>query len=54
MMLLFYILLPIYVGFCLWLGFRIIQKAGLDETLAPEILDLVQMLEKYAVIDKII
>jgi predicted ArsR family transcriptional regulator len=32
----------------------IIQKAGLDETLAPEILDLVQMLEKYAVIDKII
>jgi len=32
----------------------IIQKAGLDETLAPEILDLVQILEKYAVIDKII
>lgn len=30
MMLLFYILLPIYAGFCLWLGFRIIQKAGFD------------------------
>ncbi|MGJ0483784.1 MAG: hypothetical protein ACR65R_04520 [Methylomicrobium sp.] len=30
MTLLFYILLPIYVGFCLWLGFRIIQKAGFD------------------------
>ncbi|WP_029646494.1 hypothetical protein [Methylomicrobium lacus] len=30
MMLLFYILLPIYVGFCLWLGYRIIQKAGFE------------------------
>jgi hypothetical protein len=29
----------------------IIQKAGIDETLAPEILDLVQLLEKYDVID---
>ena len=29
----------------------IIQKAGIDETLAPEILDLVQLLEKYDVIE---
>jgi hypothetical protein len=29
-MTLFYILLPIYVGFCLWLDFRIVQKAGFD------------------------
>jgi hypothetical protein len=29
----------------------IIQKAGINETLAPEILDLVQLLEKYDVID---
>lgn len=26
----FYILLPIYVVFCLWLGFRILQKAGFN------------------------
>ena len=30
MMMLFYLLLPIYVGFCLWLGFRIIEKAGFN------------------------
>lgn len=30
MMALFYLLLPFYVGFCLWLGFRILQKAGLE------------------------
>lgn len=29
----------------------IMQKAGVDEQLAPEILDLVQMLEKYKVIE---
>lgn len=29
-MTLFYILLPIYVGFCLWLGYRIITKAGFN------------------------
>jgi len=29
----------------------IMQKAGIDETLAPEILDLVQLLEKYNVIE---
>jgi len=29
----------------------IIQKAGIDESLAPEILDLVQLLEKYDVIE---
>jgi hypothetical protein len=29
----------------------IMQKAGIDETLAPEILDLVQLLEKYDVIE---
>ncbi|MGR8999115.1 MAG: hypothetical protein ACU88J_08720 [Gammaproteobacteria bacterium] len=29
-MTLFYILLPIYVAFCLWLAFRIVQKAGFD------------------------
>ena len=27
---LFYILLPVYVAFCLWLGVRILQKAGFD------------------------
>jgi hypothetical protein len=27
------------------------QKAGIEESLAPEILDLVQMLEKYEVIE---
>jgi ribosomal protein S25 len=30
---------------------EIIQKAGIDESLAPEILDLVQLLEKYNVIE---
>ena len=30
MMMLFYVLLPIYVVFCLWLGFRIIEKAGFN------------------------
>lgn len=30
---------------------QIMQKAGVDESLAPEILDLVQLLEKYAVIE---
>ncbi|MCL4562895.1 MAG: hypothetical protein M1281_20060 [Chloroflexi bacterium] len=30
----------------------IIQKAGIDESLAPEILDLVQLLEKYDVIEQ--
>ncbi len=29
----------------------IMQKANLDETMAPEILDLVQLLEKYGVIE---
>ena len=29
----------------------IMQKAGLEENLAPEILDLVQLLEKYSVIE---
>jgi len=29
----------------------IMQKAGIDETLAPEIIDLVQLLEKFAVIE---
>jgi len=27
---LFMLLLPIYALFCLWLGYRIIEKAGLD------------------------
>jgi hypothetical protein len=27
---LFYILLPVYVSFCLWLGVRILRKAGFD------------------------
>lgn len=31
----------------------IMQKAGVDISLAPEILDLVQMLEKYEVIEKV-
>lgn len=31
----------------------IMQKAGVEESLAPEILDLVQLLEKYAVIENI-
>lgn len=30
---------------------EIIQKAGIDESLAPEIIDLVQLLEKYNVIE---
>ncbi|MGR8952109.1 MAG: hypothetical protein ACU83V_06825 [Gammaproteobacteria bacterium] len=30
MTLLFYALLPLYVCFCLWLGYRIIEKAGFD------------------------
>jgi hypothetical protein len=29
-MTLFYLLLPVYVGFCLWLGVRILRKAGFD------------------------
>lgn len=29
-MLLFFILLPAYILFCLWLGCRIIEKAGFD------------------------
>ena len=29
-MTLFYILLPVYVAFCLWLGVRILRKAGFD------------------------
>jgi len=32
---------------------EIMQKAGIDENLAPEILDLVQLLEKYNVIEAI-
>ena len=32
---------------------EIIQKAGIDENLAPEILDLVQLLEKYNVIESL-
>ena len=31
----------------------IMQKAGIDESLAPEIIDLVQLLEKYNVIESI-
>lgn len=31
----------------------IMQKAGIEEGLAPEILDLVQLLEKYEVIEKL-
>ncbi|AEG01776.1 hypothetical protein [Methylomonas methanica] len=29
-MTLFFILLPAYILFCLWLGYRILQKAGFD------------------------
>ncbi|MCQ8129311.1 hypothetical protein [Methylomonas rivi] len=29
-MALFFILLPAYILFCLWLGYRILQKAGFD------------------------
>lgn len=29
-MTLFFVLLPIYILFCLWLGYRILQKAGFD------------------------
>jgi predicted transcriptional regulator len=32
---------------------EILQKAGIDENLAPEILDLVQLLEKYNVIESL-
>lgn len=32
---------------------EIMQKAGIDEGLAPEILDLVQLLEKYEVIENL-
>ena len=32
---------------------EIMQKAGLEESLAPEILDLVQLLEKYEVIENL-
>ena len=32
----------------------ILQKAGIDESLAPEILDLVQLLEKYNVIEAVL
>ncbi len=27
---LFFIILPAYILFCLWLGYRILQKAGFD------------------------
>ncbi|WKJ89527.1 hypothetical protein QZJ86_16090 [Methylomonas montana] len=27
---LYFILLPVYVLFCLWLGYRILEKAGFD------------------------
>ncbi len=27
---LFLVVLPVYVLFCLWLGYRILQKAGFD------------------------
>jgi hypothetical protein len=27
---LFYVLLPVFAVFCLWLGYRILEKAGLD------------------------
>lgn len=27
---LFYILLPIFGAFCLWMGYRILEKAGLN------------------------
>ena len=30
---------------------EIMQKAGVDESLAPEVLDLVQLLEKYHVVE---
>lgn len=30
MMVLFYVLLPVYVAFCLWLGSRILVKAGFN------------------------
>lgn len=30
MMTLFYMILPIFVLFCLWLSYRILRKAGLD------------------------
>ena len=32
---------------------EIMRKAGVEEALAPEVLDLVQMLDKYAVIEKV-
>jgi len=32
---------------------EIMRKAGVEETLAPEVLDLVGMLDKYAVIEKV-
>jgi predicted transcriptional regulator len=32
---------------------EIMQKAGIDESLAPEIVDLVQLLEKYSVIESV-
>jgi len=32
---------------------EIMQKAGIDESLAPEILDMVQLLEKYNVIESV-
>jgi hypothetical protein len=32
---------------------EIMRKAGVEETLSPEILDLVQLLDKYAVLEKI-
>ena len=31
---------------------EIMQKAGVDESLAPEVLDLVQLLERYDVIER--
>lgn len=32
---------------------EIMQKAGIDQSLAPEIIDLVQLLEKYSVIETV-
>ncbi|MBS3964563.1 MAG: hypothetical protein KGZ80_08730 [Methylomonas sp.] len=29
-MMLFWLLLPLFAGFCLWLGYRIIEKAGFN------------------------
>jgi len=32
---------------------EIMRKAGVEETLSPEVLDLVQLLDKYAVLEKV-